>query len=120
MTVSRAINLLVTIVSFTKEQMRRLLPAILIALTLAPAVAVAQAVVPPPDPPVPHDQQLREALQKLTTTGRMMYVVAHPDDEDGGFLTLEARGKVRDVMLFTFTRGEGGQDATGAIFGDEL
>ncbi len=87
------------------------------------AAALAQSSVgagPPPDPPVPHDQQLREAIQKLTTTGRMMMVVAHPDDEDGPLLTYEARARGNQVMLFTFTRGEGGQDATGAIFGDEL
>ena len=39
-----------------------------------------------------------------------MQVVAHPDDEDGGMLTLEARGKGVDTLLMTLTRGEGGQN----------
>ncbi len=35
---------------------------------------------------------LRLELLRLGTTARLMQVVAHPDDEDGGMLTLEARG----------------------------
>ena len=49
-----------------------------------------------------------------------MQVVAHPDDEDGGMLTLEARGKGASVLLFTVTRGEGGQNKFGAESSDEL
>ncbi len=47
-------------------------------------------------------------------------VVAHPDDEDGGLLTLEARGKGVQTLLLTLTRGEGGQNKTGDTFSDEL
>ena len=49
-----------------------------------------------------------------------MQVVAHPDDEDGGMLTLEARGKGAEVTLFTVTRGEGGQNKFGTESSDEL
>ena len=47
-------------------------------------------------------------------------VVAHPDDEDGGLLTLQARGKGVQTLLMTLTRGEGGQNETGDTFSDEL
>ena len=47
-------------------------------------------------------------------------VVAHPDDEDGGLLTREARGKGVQTLLMTLTRGEGGQNKTGGTFSDEL
>ena len=40
---------------------------------------------------------LPNCLTKLKTTARLMQVVAHPDDEDGGMLTLEARGKGASV-----------------------
>ena len=36
---------------------------------------------------------LKLMLRRLQTTARLMQVDAHPDDEDGGMLTLEARGK---------------------------
>jgi LmbE family N-acetylglucosaminyl deacetylase len=73
--------------------------------------------------PLPEDLgavHLAQLLTKLKTTARLMQVVAHPDDEDGGMLTLEARGKGVDVTLFTVTRGEGGQNKFGAESSDEL
>jgi len=63
---------------------------------------------------------LRLQLRKLQTTGRLMMVVAHPDDEDGGLLTREARGKGIHTLLLTLTRGEGGQNKTGDTFSDAL
>src|SRR5262249_46887879 len=73
--------------------------------------------------PLPQDQgavRLYQLLTKLKTTGRLMQVVAHPDDEDGGMLTLESRGKGATSLLFTVTRGEGGQNKFGAETSDEL
>ncbi|MGH9515236.1 MAG: PIG-L family deacetylase [Terriglobales bacterium] len=63
---------------------------------------------------------LKQELRKLQTTGRLMMVTAHPDDEDGGLLTLESRGKGVHTLLLTLTRGEGGQNKTGDTFSDEL
>src|SRR5947209_7183769 len=73
--------------------------------------------------PVPQDQgltRLYQDIQQLKTTARVMMVTAHPDDEDGGLLTLLAREKGAKVMLFTLTRGEGGQNKFGDEVGDEL
>jgi LmbE family N-acetylglucosaminyl deacetylase len=73
--------------------------------------------------PLPQDTGaagLKQELRKLQTTGRLMMVVAHPDDEDGGLLTREARGKGVQTLLMTLTRGEGGQNKTGDTFSDEL
>ena len=73
--------------------------------------------------PLPQDTGeagLKLTLRKLQTTGRLMQVVAHPDDEDGGMLTLEARGKGVDTLLMTLTRGEGGQNKLGSNLFDEL
>jgi LmbE family N-acetylglucosaminyl deacetylase len=73
--------------------------------------------------PLPEDQgaiHLYQLLAKLRTTARLVQVVAHPDDEDGGMMTLEARGKGASVLLFTVTRGEGGQNKFGAESSDEL
>ncbi|HXA83486.1 MAG TPA: PIG-L family deacetylase [Candidatus Dormibacteraeota bacterium] len=73
--------------------------------------------------PLPEDLgalHLAQLLTRLKTTARIMQVVAHPDDEDGGLLTLEARGNGVSVLLFTVTRGEGGQNKFGAESSDEL
>ena len=63
---------------------------------------------------------LKLMLRRLQTTARLMQVDAHPDDEDGGMLTLEARGKGVSTVLMTLTRGEGGQNKTGSNLFDEL
>src|SRR5215471_13949379 len=47
-------------------------------------------------------------LRRLHTTARLMHTVAHPDDEDGGMLTLESRGRGESVLQLTLNRGEGG------------
>ncbi len=63
---------------------------------------------------------LKLMLRRLQTTARLMQVDAHPDDEDGGMLTLESRGNGATVVLQTLTRGEGGQNKTGSNLFDEL
>jgi LmbE family N-acetylglucosaminyl deacetylase len=63
---------------------------------------------------------LKLMLRRLQTTARLMQVDAHPDDEDGSMLTLEARGKGVSTVLMTLTRGEGGQNKTGSNLFDEL
>ena len=63
---------------------------------------------------------LKLMLRKLQTTARLMQVDAHPDDEDGGMLTLEARGKGVSTLLMTLTRGEGGQNELGSNLFDVL
>jgi len=63
---------------------------------------------------------LKFALRQLHTTARLMHTVAHPDDEDGGMLTLEARGHGVTALQLTLNRGEGGQNIVGSDLGDEL
>lgn len=73
--------------------------------------------------PIPQDEGvdgLRLELLRLGTTARLMQVVAHPDDEDGGLLTLEARGHGVDTLLMTMNRGEGGQNKLGSNLSDVL
>ncbi len=59
-------------------------------------------------------------LRRLGTTARLMQTVAHPDDEDGGMLTLESRGRGASVLLMTLNRGEGGQNKVGSNLSDVL
>ncbi|MFZ0758922.1 MAG: PIG-L family deacetylase [Candidatus Sulfotelmatobacter sp.] len=74
-------------------------------------------------PEIPQDQGilgLRLTLRRLGTTARLMQTVAHPDDEDGGMLTLESRGRGASVLLLTLNRGEGGQNKVGSNLSDVL
>ncbi len=74
-------------------------------------------------PEIPQDEGitgLRWQLRRLGTTARLMQVVAHPDDEDGGVLTLEARGQGVSTLLMTLNRGEGGQNKIGSNLSDVL
>src|SRR5580698_10476427 len=48
-----------------------------------------------------------QTLRKLHTRASVMMIVAHPDDEDGGMLTLESRGAGARVAMMPLTRGEG-------------
>jgi LmbE family N-acetylglucosaminyl deacetylase len=63
---------------------------------------------------------LRLMLRRLSTTAALMQTVAHPDDEDGGMLTLESRGRGDSVLLMTLNRGEGGQNKVGSNLSDVL
>ncbi len=63
---------------------------------------------------------LQEQLRKLRTRASLMLIVAHPDDEDGGMLTLYSRGQGARVANLTLTRGEGGQNAMTGDFEDAL
>jgi LmbE family N-acetylglucosaminyl deacetylase len=74
-------------------------------------------------PELPQDEAevgLRQMLRRLGTTARLMQTVAHPDDEDGGMLTLESRGRGASVLLMTLNRGEGGQNKVGSNLSDVL
>lgn len=95
--------------------------ALLVLACLALSQQVAEPQVRPKrlaldSGPAGFDQMLR----KLKTTARLLQTTAHPDDEDGAMLTLEARGKGATVMLFSLTRGDGGQNRTGSNLFDEL
>ena len=75
-----------------------------------------------PTDPLPQDTGkagLQEMLVRLGTTALLMQDVAHPDDEDGGMLTLESRGRGTRVGIMTLTRGEGGQNIMSADADDE-
>lgn len=74
-------------------------------------------------PAIPEDEDsagLQFLLRRLGTTARLMQTVAHPDDEDGGMLTLESRGHGVSTTLMTMNRGEGGQNKVGSNLSDVL
>ena len=100
----------------------RLLPWLL-AFALIPALAQNTADKVRPVDPRPQDTGaagLKQMLLRLHTTARLLHTTAHPDDEDGGMLTLESRGKGVTAQLLTLNRGEGGQNKVGSNLFDVL
>ncbi|HEY1742861.1 MAG TPA: PIG-L family deacetylase, partial [Granulicella sp.] len=63
---------------------------------------------------------LQQMLRRLNTRASLMLIIAHPDDEDGGMLTLYSRGLGARVAMLTLNRGEGGQNAMTGDFEDAL
>jgi LmbE family N-acetylglucosaminyl deacetylase len=98
----------------------QLLPSFV--LILAAAGQTGPESVRPSDP-LPQDSGtagLQLTLRRLSTTARLMHTTAHPDDEDGGMMTLESRGHGDTVLLLTLNRGEGGQNKMGSNLFDVL
>src|SRR5262252_10282818 len=94
-----------------------------VCLVLLAATGLTQTAKLSPVEPLPPDTGvlgLKQMLLRLHTTARLMQTTAHPDDEDGGMLTLESRGKGATVLLMTLTRGEGGQNKVGSNLFDVL
>jgi len=63
---------------------------------------------------------LWQAWKRAENRVRILYVTAHPDDEDAGTLAYLARGLGADVTLVSLTRGEGGANVITADFFDAL
>ncbi len=63
---------------------------------------------------------LWQSLKKLHTRASLIMITAHPDDEDGGMLTYESRGRGSRVALLTLNRGEGGANVMSPDFFDGL
>ncbi len=82
-----------------------------VALTLVVSTPATGQVTP-----LAHDQGaigLGLALRHLPVEGSMLYVTAHPDDENNGVFVALNRGRGLKTALFTLTRGDGGQNEIG-------
>jgi len=101
-------------------------PSLFLLLLLVQVLAASgqnSPETPRTSDPLPQDAGrpgLKMMLRRLATTARLMQTTAHPDDEDGGMLTLESRGKGDAVLLLTLNRGEGGQNKVGSNLFDVL
>jgi LmbE family N-acetylglucosaminyl deacetylase len=84
---------------------------------------VALRAADPPPPMFPHPMNAAEiqlALQKLNVLGRVLYVAAHPDDENTNLIALWANGSLYDTAYLSVTRGDGGQNLIGPELGVRL
>lgn len=63
---------------------------------------------------------LARILRGLENPHRVLYVTAHPDDEDSALIAWMVHGLGAEVRLLTLTRGEGGQNEIGSELFDAL
>jgi hypothetical protein len=59
-------------------------------------------------------------LKKLNTVGSVLYIAAHPDDENTRLITYLANEKCLRTGYLSLTRGDGGQNLIGSEQGIEL
>ncbi len=96
-----------------------LLGAALCAVPLVSLAMTASAHAAGP-PPQPTAAQIQLALAKLGVAGSVLYVAAHPDDENTGLLAYLASGALVRAGYLSLTRGDGGQNLVGSEQGPEL
>ncbi|HLL83256.1 MAG TPA: PIG-L family deacetylase, partial [Longimicrobium sp.] len=92
---------------------RALLSLFTLCLALLHGPAVAQ------ENPM-HAGALAHALDRVAHTGRVLYIAAHPDDENTRLLGYLANGRHLTVAYLSLTRGEGGQNLIGSEKGELL
>jgi LmbE family N-acetylglucosaminyl deacetylase len=68
----------------------------------------------------PNAADLQIAVNTLPVLGSVLYVAAHPDDENTAFLSYCTKEKYYRTAYLSITRGEGGQNAIGMELGPDL
>src|ERR1041385_2666689 len=75
----------------------------------------------PPTLPKPMNAaEIQLALQKLNVLARVLYVAAHPDDENTNLMALWSNGSLYDAAYLSITRGDGGQNLIGPELRERL
>jgi LmbE family N-acetylglucosaminyl deacetylase len=69
--------------------------------------------------PQPASAILQE-LHAFQDMGSVLYIAAHPDDENTQLIAYLARGRHYRTAYLSLTRGDGGQNVLGPEFGEEL
>jgi len=78
------------------------------------------AVLAAGPPPQPNAAQIALGLRKLGVAGSVLYVAAHPDDENTALLASLANGALLRTGYLSLTRGDGGQNLIGSEQGPAL
>ena len=70
--------------------------------------------------PQPDAARIKLKLKKLNVLSSVLYVAAHPDDENTRIITLLSNGTLSATAYLSMTRGDGGQNLIGPEIRDEL
>jgi LmbE family N-acetylglucosaminyl deacetylase len=85
----------------------------LVAFIFSCTVASAEAQTNSP-------AEILQELKNFREFGTVLYVAAHPDDENTSLITYLARGRHYRAAYLSLTRGDGGQNVLGPEFGEQL
>ena len=113
-----------TVASLMLRGMRRRisrswLTAAAVAVTMASrTTSVADA--PASFPEAMSGGEIQLALQKLNVLGRVLYIAAHPDDENTNLMAFWANGSLYETAYLSITRGDGGQNLIGPELRERL
>jgi LmbE family N-acetylglucosaminyl deacetylase len=91
---------------------------VLIALGLGQGIYADDMPTTMPQPM--NAAEIQQGIQKLNVLGRVLYVAAHPDDENTNLIALWANGAFYDTAYLSVTRGDGGQNLLGPELGERL
>jgi LmbE family N-acetylglucosaminyl deacetylase len=68
----------------------------------------------------PTGAAILQQLRSFATMGSVLYIAAHPDDENTQVITYLARGRGYRTAYLSLTRGDGGQNLLGPQLGEAL
>src|SRR5690348_14117584 len=68
----------------------------------------------------PSPAAILQDLRSFREMGTVLYVAAHPDDENTVLIAYLARGRNLRTAYLSITRGDGGQNVLGPEFGEKL
>ena len=69
---------------------------------------------------IKNSAELQLALEKLNVLGSVLYIGAHPDDENTNLMAFWSKGKKYRAAYLSLTRGDGGQNLIGSEKGNEI
>jgi LmbE family N-acetylglucosaminyl deacetylase len=96
------------------------LAAVVIAILAVAGTANSADVPPLLSPEQMTASEIQLALQKLNVLGRVLYIAAHPDDENTNLMAFWSNGSLYDAAYLSVTRGDGGQNVIGPDLGERL
>jgi LmbE family N-acetylglucosaminyl deacetylase len=83
-------------------------------------VLLAMTLSPSQNPPQLDAAHLRRAIERIPEGARVLYIAAHPDDENTRLLSLLVQEKKARAAYLSITRGDGGQNLIGKEQGPAL
>src|SRR5437867_3574483 len=69
---------------------------------------------------LPTGPAILQQMRSFSTRGSVLYIAAHPDDENTQAITYLARGRGYRTAYLSLTRGDGGQNLLGPQFPEQL
>ncbi len=92
----------------------------ILAIAVASLFATSTTSLAVVEPETLSSSDLAVAIEKLQFLGSVLYVAAHPDDENTSLLAFLSRGQLARTTYLSVTRGDGGQNLIGTELGDLL